>query len=325
MLETSSASVAHQLLLDRSTNLDELAKDPVRVLPASAFLVTSGSEWLAWVVLFTVLAAPVEHRIRSGHTITVFALGHVGATLLTAAGLRLALEVDLAESSVVHAVDVGPSYGFIALAGLMTYLLSPRLRWIYLGAWSLGLVAAAVIFASFTDFGHLVALLIGLGCRPLVPRPFGGRSVSALSFVGTIAMIRPRAAGLAVRLAGDDSRSVDDHERAPEHENEQCHECTGPSHDELSDVRQPPDSARAGERPHRRNGEDRGEEDEVEDEEKHGPDGQLLPGRRKGCHDRKVGQRSSPPLESVRFGTAWGHEGQPRRRRTLPDGSCEAA
>ncbi len=174
VLETSSASVAHQLLLDRSTNLDELAKDPVRVLPASAFLVTSGSERLAWVVLFTVLAAPVEHRIRSGHTITVFALGHFGATLLTAAGLWLALEVDLAESSVVHAVDVGPSYGFIALAGLMSYLLSPRLRWIYLGAWSLGLVAAAAIFASFTDFGHLAALLIGLGCRPLVPASLRG-------------------------------------------------------------------------------------------------------------------------------------------------------
>ena len=103
-------------------------------------------------------------------------------------------------------------------------------------------------------------------------------------------MIRPRAAGLAVRLAGDDSHSADDDERDPEHDNEQCHDCTGPSHDELSDVRQPPDGASAGERPHRRNGEDRGEEDEVEDEEKHDPDGQLLPGRRKGCHDRKVGQ-----------------------------------
>jgi len=169
MLETSSTSVARQLLLDRSTNLHELAHDPVRVLPASAFLVTSAPEWLAWVVLFTVLAAPIEHRIGSGHTVAVFALGHVGATLLTATGLRLALRFDLVESSVVRAVDVGPSYGFIALAGLMTYLLARRVRRIYLAVLLLILVTAVAVVTSFTDFGHLAAVLIGLACRPLVP------------------------------------------------------------------------------------------------------------------------------------------------------------
>jgi Rhomboid-like protein len=169
MLETSSTSVARQLLLDRSTNLHELAHDPVRVIPASAFIVTSAPEWLAWVVLFTVLAAPVEHRIGSGQAIAVFALGHVGATLLTATGLRLALRFDLVESSVVRAVDVGPSYGFLALAGLMTYLLFRRFRRIYIGVLLLIVVTALVVVTSFTDFGHLAAVLIGLACRPFVP------------------------------------------------------------------------------------------------------------------------------------------------------------
>jgi hypothetical protein len=171
VLATSSSSVARQLLLERSTNLHELARDPVRVLVASAFFVTSAPAWLGWVILFTAVAAQVEHRIGSGRTITVFVLGHVGATLLTAVGLWLALKGDLVESSVVQAVDVGASYGFVALAGIATYLLPRRLKWAYLGALLLVLVAALALVPSFTDFGHLAAFLIGLACRPLVPVP----------------------------------------------------------------------------------------------------------------------------------------------------------
>ena len=174
VLATSSSSVARQLLLERSTNLHELARDPVRVLVASAFFVTSAPAWLAWVVLFTAVAAPVEHRIGSGRTITVFALGHVGATLLTAVGLWLALKGDLVESSVVHAIDVGASYGFVALAGVATHLLPRRLRLLCLGPALLGLVGALLLVPSFTDFGHLAAFLIGLACRPLVPTPLRG-------------------------------------------------------------------------------------------------------------------------------------------------------
>jgi len=169
VLETSSSSVARQLLLERSTNLHELARDPVRVVPASAFFVTGAPIWLVWAVLFTVLAAPVEHRIGTGRTITVFAIGHVGATLLTAVGLWFALKGDLVESSVVRAVDVGASYGFVALAGVMTYLVPRALRRAYFVVLLVGLITALVIGPSFTDFGHLFAFLIGLACRPLVP------------------------------------------------------------------------------------------------------------------------------------------------------------
>jgi hypothetical protein len=169
VLETSSSTVARQLLLERSTNLHELANDPVRVLIASAFFVTGASAWLAWLVLFSALAAPVEHRLGSARTIAVFSLGHIGATLVTAVGLWLALRGDLVESSVVHAVDVGASYGFVSLAGVATYLLPRRLRFLYLGLLLLGLVAALALVPSFTDFGHLAAFLIGLACRTLVP------------------------------------------------------------------------------------------------------------------------------------------------------------
>jgi hypothetical protein len=168
VLATSSSTVARELLLERSTNLHQLAQDPVRVLIASAFFVTSAPEWLLWVVLFTLVAAPLEHRLGPGRAISIFAVGHVGATLVTAAGLWLALKGDLVETSVVRAVDVGASYGFVALAGVLTYLLPRRLRWAYLGALLAGVLVAVSVGPSFTDFGHVLSLLLGLACRPLV-------------------------------------------------------------------------------------------------------------------------------------------------------------
>lgn len=169
VLATSSASVARELLLERSTNLHHLATDPLRVLFASAFFVTSAPEWFVWVALFTAIAAPVEHRIGTGRSVAVFAIGHVGATLLTAAGLWLALRGDIVESSVVRAVDVGASYGFVALAGVSTHLLARPFRWAYLGTVLLVIAATVGLDPGFTDFGHLLALVIGLACLPLVP------------------------------------------------------------------------------------------------------------------------------------------------------------
>ena len=87
VLQTSSATIARQLLLERSTNLHQLAHDPVRVLFASAFWVSSAWELLAWVALFTLVVAPVEHWIGTARTAAAFFAGHLGATLLTAAGL----------------------------------------------------------------------------------------------------------------------------------------------------------------------------------------------------------------------------------------------
>lgn len=169
VLATSSSTVAHALLLERSTNLHELTNNPVRVLIASAFFLASAPAWLVWAALFTLIAAPVEHRIGSGRAVAVFAFGHVGATLLTAVGLWLALQDNLVQHSVVRAVDVGASYGFVALAGVLTYLLPRGLRRAYARAFLLALLAALALSPSFTDFGHLLALLSGLAWRRLVP------------------------------------------------------------------------------------------------------------------------------------------------------------
>jgi hypothetical protein len=100
----------------------------------------------------------------------VFVLGHVGATLITAGGLWVALRFDLVESSVENARDVGASYGFAAVAALLAYRFSGRRRVLY----AAGLVGFAGVSLAlnhnFTYWGHLIALAIGFACYPLVPR-----------------------------------------------------------------------------------------------------------------------------------------------------------
>lgn len=167
VLQTSSSTVARQLLLERSTNLHRLARDPVRVIFASAFWVSSVWELLTWAVLFTLAVATVERSIGTARTATVFVAGHVGATLLTAGGLWAALQADLVESSIVHVKDVGASYGFLAVAAVLTYRLPRRWPPLYAAVLTTALTAALAVHPSFTDFGHLLALGIGFACYPL--------------------------------------------------------------------------------------------------------------------------------------------------------------
>jgi Rhomboid-like protein len=167
VLATSSAHAARRLLVERSTNLHQLARDPIRVLISSAFWLPDPWQLPIWAVLFAVVLATVERRLGSIRMGAAFATGHLGASLVTAGGLWLALRADLVDRSVVDVRDVGVSYGFLAVAALTTYLLEPRLRWPY--AVSLAAITAVIVAVSgtFTDVGHLCAVLFGFGCYPL--------------------------------------------------------------------------------------------------------------------------------------------------------------
>jgi hypothetical protein len=167
VFQTSSASTARNLLLERSTNLHQLGHDPMRVLVSSAFWLSGNLELLAWLILFTLVLAPVEHWIGSARTAFVFAFGHIGATLLTAAGLWLAINYDLTSRQVTHAVDVGVSYGFFAVAAVLTFRFSRRRRAAYLAVLVGYLGIAAIVAQGFTDFGHLTALALGFLVAPL--------------------------------------------------------------------------------------------------------------------------------------------------------------
>jgi hypothetical protein len=168
VLASASARLADRLLLAESTNLHHLARDPVRVLIGSAFWLSGTRDLIIAACVFTVVLAPVERRIGAWRTAGVFAIGHVGATLLTAAGLWAALRFDAIERSVVNARDVGASYGFFAVAAALTYLLRPSLRRPY-ATLLLGYVALMIVLSgTFTDYGHLVACLLGFACYPLL-------------------------------------------------------------------------------------------------------------------------------------------------------------
>ena len=167
VLQTSSAQVAHRLVLERSTNLHHLATDPVRVLVASAFWVSAAWEVLPWAVLFTIVLAPAERWLGTRRWAAVFAAGHVGATLLTAAGLWAAIRLDAVDASVSRSADVGVSYGFLAVAAVLVYRLPRRRRLPYIAVLAGYIAIALFVRGTFTDAGHLLALAIGFACYPL--------------------------------------------------------------------------------------------------------------------------------------------------------------
>lgn len=166
VLQTSSTAIARELLLERSTNLRQLARDPLRVLFSSAFWVGSPLELLGWVVLFSVFVAQAERWLGTMRTAAVFFLGHLGATLVTAVGLWAALGSDLVQSSIANAEDVGASYGFAAVAAVLVYRL-PRWRLHYASALVAVGAALLAIDPTFTSSAHLLALAIGFACYPI--------------------------------------------------------------------------------------------------------------------------------------------------------------
>lgn len=166
VLVGASTSVVEAMLREQSTNLSHLGSEPVRVLVRSAFWLPN-YELLFWTVLYVVVLAPAERWLGTGRWLIAFTAGHIGATLLTATGVWLAIRSGIASHHLKDAVDVGVSYGFAAVAALFTYRLSGRWRWI----WAAGLLCyvsgGMLLDRSFTSFGHATAVLIGFALYPL--------------------------------------------------------------------------------------------------------------------------------------------------------------
>ncbi|HZT54377.1 MAG TPA: rhomboid-like protein [Gaiellaceae bacterium] len=170
VLAVTSDRLHDRLLLAVSTNLHELGRAPLRVLVASAFWLDDWREVVPWTVLILAVVLPVERRIGWRRTALVFAIGHVGATLLVAAGLWFGLRHGWVDPAVEHARDIGASYGFLAVVALAAYLLRPRLRVVYVALIAGGVSWLAATSGTFTDYGHLTAFAIGLACYPLASR-----------------------------------------------------------------------------------------------------------------------------------------------------------
>ncbi len=150
-----------------STNLHNLAHGHLSTLVGSAFVEDGGEIclWLPWLVCLLALG---ELIWRGKGLVVAFAVGHVGATLLVAVGLVVALKAGWLPFSIARASDVGVSYGAVCVLGALTASIPSRWRHVWVGWW-LGIALMAASSADFTAVGHVLALLLGIGLSYRLP------------------------------------------------------------------------------------------------------------------------------------------------------------
>ncbi|KRE28964.1 hypothetical protein ASG82_04345 [Mycobacterium sp. Soil538] len=165
----------HRVVALMSTNLHNLAEGRLGTLLASAFVTAEGQTYLLLPGLVCLLAL-AELLWRSRRLVQVFLLGHVGATLIVAAGLAFAVKVGWVPVAVSHADDVGLSYGAVAVLGTLTAAIPGRSRAAWTAGWLTVATVVVVLGGGFTAAGHAVALLLGMALSMRVP---AGWSASA--------------------------------------------------------------------------------------------------------------------------------------------------
>ncbi len=153
--------VREQVIGQASTNLHNLAHGHLGTLFGSAFVADTGPMWF-WLPGLVCLLALAELIWHSGRLAIVFVTGHIGATLLVAAGLTAAIKLGWLPLSISRASDVGMSYGAVAVLGALTAAVPRRWRPAWIGWWVPAGIATAVLGADFTDVGHSVALVLGM-------------------------------------------------------------------------------------------------------------------------------------------------------------------
>lgn len=152
-----------------STNLANLAHDPIRVMITSLLWI-DGGQWLAYVVLFVLISARVERWLGSWRWLVVGLIGQVVATLISEGYVAVQIQTGSLPASMEHTMDFGVSYFLATLAGVLAYRIRPPWRWVHL-AGMLGLIALISSGVwSFTTLGHLCSLGIGLACYPIARR-----------------------------------------------------------------------------------------------------------------------------------------------------------
>ncbi|MEU7058991.1 rhomboid-like protein [Streptomyces sp. NPDC046197] len=166
-LHRMTPHIEHQFLRQRSTNIHELSNNPVRVLVASAMWIESG-HWLPYVVLYTVFHAQAERWLGTLRWLLVCVAAHLLATLISEGALLWAIRRGVAPESAVNTLDVGVSYALAGVVGVLTYRIAPPWRYAYAAAVLVFYGVPLVAGRTFTDLGHFTAVLIGLGCYPLV-------------------------------------------------------------------------------------------------------------------------------------------------------------
>ncbi|MEU4211354.1 rhomboid-like protein [Streptomyces sp. NPDC026206] len=158
-------AVRERLLRHCSTNVDNLQTGRWSTLASSSLVVEAPME-LPYALLLLAVLGYTEYAYGAWWTVGAFLYGHVGASLVVYGGLR-ALRAGARTRS---AIDVGVSYGFNAIAGALATALprGPVRTGVCGGLLALG--ARPYVrgrgHTSFTDAGHLLALVLGMGLGP---------------------------------------------------------------------------------------------------------------------------------------------------------------
>ncbi|MFF4275059.1 rhomboid-like protein [Streptomyces sp. NPDC001536] len=168
--EYADPTLVHSLLQGSSTDVAHLVRTPVLVLLASALWIAGGIA-SPYVLGFLLVMTALERRIGGLRAAGVFLLGHVLATLATELPVGLAVLIGHLPDSSLHRLDYGISFGVAAATGALAGLLPPWLRWPLLVLFGGMLVQDLLAFTDpMTEWGHLMALTIGVATWPVIRR-----------------------------------------------------------------------------------------------------------------------------------------------------------
>ncbi|MET9802272.1 rhomboid-like protein [Streptomyces sp. NPDC006368] len=158
------------LLHVSSTDVAHLSRTPLLV-PAASALWVAGGLFSPYVLAFVVVLTALERRIGSWRAAAVFLTGHVVATLATEIPVALSVLTGRLPGTSLHRLDYGISFGLMACVGALDGLLGPVPRAV-VPAWVSVLLAhdLPAFEDPLTNWGHPLALLAGVGGRPLVRR-----------------------------------------------------------------------------------------------------------------------------------------------------------
>ncbi len=175
VVEAAPGATTEELVLDSSTNLDNLRHTPLLVLGASAFVVAPLSG--LWILAPLVVTFAVAQRwLGRAATVIAAALGHVGVTLFVAVLLAAGIDDGRLSPALAQARDVGVSYAVATVAGLLVGWVPRRLRPWYAAGLLVLTIVPLLLDADFTEVGHLTAVLLGFALAVLVTRGSAGRS-----------------------------------------------------------------------------------------------------------------------------------------------------
>ena len=146
----------------------DLHRGHLGTLLDSAFVVDAGPV-VYWLPGLVCLLALCELQFRSARLVVAFATAHLGATVLVAVGLLIAVRHGLLPPAVSRAEDVGMSYGAVGVLGALSAAIPRPARPVWVAGWIGVVVGAAAVLRDFTSVGHGIALALGM----LVSTAFG--------------------------------------------------------------------------------------------------------------------------------------------------------